>query len=283
MKTSNKKIIIVCTLFIFLIFASADNVFAQISSVKQNIGKSAISTGTASAATSGNKAPATASSSATSKAIQKKAAAAANNSVISDDEFTNSEFLTKEELEKLLTDMGSPMAQEYDGIKPADVIIEVAKENNVNPLVILATLQKEQGLVQTKKKITKSRLDWAMGVGVYDDNSHNQAYKGFKKQITGAAHTFRKNFDAGVSALASKVAKMKINYGKDSITPANAATYSLYAYTPHTAGAKLFTSIYKSYKSKLEKVRAAAPAATTTAISPARITETAAPSGRITE
>lgn len=276
MKPSNGKVLIVCTLIMFLFSAfAADNAFAQISSIQKNLGKNTVSTGGASTAVSENKAPATASSSATSKAIQKKAAAAANNSLVSDDEFTNSEFLTKEELEKLLTDMGSPMAKEYDGVKPADIIIEVAKESNVNPLVILATLQKEQGLVQTKKKITKGRLDWAMGVGVYDDNSHNQAYKGFKKQITGAANTFRKNFDAGLAALGSKSAKMKINYGKDSITPGNAATYSLYAYTPHTAGAKLFTSIYKSYKSKLDKVRASAPAQTPAAT-------TASPTGRIT-
>lgn len=279
MKPSNKKIVIVCALFIFsLLILTADNAAAQISSVKSSISKDTISTGTASTAISNAKASVKASASATSKTIQKKVVAAVQNLVISDDEFTNSEFLTKEELEKLLTDMGSPMAQEYDGVKPADIIIEVAKESKVNPLVILATLQKEQGLVQTKKKITKSRLDWAMGVGVYDDNSHNQAFKGFKKQITGAANTFRKNFDAGANALAAKKAKMKINYGKDTYTPANAATYSLYAYTPHTAGAKLFTSIYKSYKSKLEKVRAAGPAQT-----PAATTTTApATTGRIT-
>ncbi len=272
MKSSNTKFLIVCTLFVFsLLIFSADTAFAQISSVNQSLGKSTISNGTAAPPVTNNTA-APASSSSASKAIQKKVAAAVNNSVISDEEFTNSDFMTKEELEKLLTDMGSPMAQEYDGVKPADIIIEVAKESKVNPLVILATLQKEQGLVQTKKKITKSRLDWAMGVGVYDDNSHNQVFKGFKKQITGAANTFRKNFEAGIGALASKKAKMKINYGKDSYTPANAATYSLYAYTPHTAGAKLFTSIYKSYKSKLEKVRSAAPAATATSTPSGRIT-----------
>jgi len=272
MKPLNKKILIVCTLFIFsLSVFAAGSAFAQISSVNQSLGKSTISTGTAAPAVTNNTA-APASSSQASKAIQKKVAAAVNGAVISDEEFTNSNFMTKEELEKLLTDMGSPMAQEYDGVKPADIIIEVAKESKVNPLVILATLQKEQGLVQTKKKITKSRLDWAMGVGVYDDNSHNQVFKGFKKQITGAANTFRKNFESGAAALAAKKAKMKINYGKDTFTPSNAATYSLYAYTPHTAGAKLFTSIYKSYKSKLDKVRTAAPAAATTATPSGRIT-----------
>jgi hypothetical protein len=273
MSLSNKNIVIVCALFIFSFSApAADNAAAQISSINQNISKNTISNGTSSTVAGNTKPSIAASISAKSKAIEKKVVAAVQNMVISDDEFTNSEFLTKEELEKLLTDMGSPMAQEYDGVKPADTIIEVAKESKVNPLVILATLQKEQGLVQTKKKITKSRLDWAMGVGVYDDNSHNQAFKGFKNQITGAANAFRKNFEAGVNALASKKAKMKINYGKDSITPGNAATYSLYAYTPHTAGAKLFTSIYKSYKSKLYKVRNTAGVQT-----PA-----ATPSGRIT-
>ncbi len=246
------------TFFICVSFSGA-----QISSVQGSINKSSISDEKTKSTGSGT--AATVKSPAASSKTSKTAAASGSslNSVIADDEFTDFEFMSEAELTSLLNSMNSPMAKEYEGVNPAGIIMEVAKENKVNPLVILATMQKENGLVQTKKKITKFKLDWAMGVGVYDNGKMNQAYKGFKKQITGAAQTFRNNFDKGAEMLASKKSTtLRINYGKDKITPLNAATFSLYSYTPHTHGAKLFTSIYKSYKSKLEKLRASSTAST---------------------
>lgn len=181
--------------------------------------------------------------------------------------------MTVDQLRNLLKELKSPMANSYDGVDPAQTIKDVADEFKINPLVILATLQKEQGLVQTAKKITKARLDWAMGVGVYDSGYHDADFKGFKNQIRGSAKTFRKCFDAGAGLLAAKKStKLKINYGKDSTVPPNASTYSLYCYTPHTAGAKLFTSVYKKFKGVYESKVASATAATA-ANQPQRITE----------
>lgn len=262
MKSSITKIMFFLVILAMFFSAFAPAAEAQISSLKQNLDKSAISTGQSSGKTSSGAAAASSPAQGTAKVATKAPAQAATTSataLIPDDEFTNPDFMTVEELTALLAAMDSPMALEYEGVKPAEVIMEVAKENKINPLVILATMQKENGLVQTKKKITKFKLDWAMGVGVYDNGKMNQAYKGFKQQITGAADTFRKNFDKGMELIgAKKSTKLSINFGKASFSPTNAATYSLYSYTPHTHGAKLFTSIYKSYKSKLEKVRSAA-------------------------
>jgi len=253
--------------------------YAQISTLQKNLDQSSISSDQAVKKSSAESSVQASSSSSGQQAAPKKGAKTASTSgsataLIPDDEFTNSDFMTAEELTALLASMNSPMAQEYDGVNPAEVIMEVAKENKINPLVILATMQKENGLVQTKKKITKFKLDWAMGVGVYDNGKMNQAYKGFKKQITGAADTFRKNFDKGAHLLsAKKSTKLPINYGKASFSPTNAATFSLYSYTPHTHGAKLFTSIYKSYKSKLEKVRSTSTSSNTqSSPAPQRIT-----------
>lgn len=261
MKVKIRKFAGFITIFSMILSMFAPIAEAQISTLQQNLDKSTISSEQSAkktAAETSSAASANSGGQKTSATKGSKTAATSATALIPDDEFTNSEFMTAEELTSLLAAMNSPMAQEYDGVNPAEVIMEVAKENKVNPLVILATMQKENGLVQTKKKISKFKLDWAMGVGVYDNGKMNQAYKGFKKQITGAAATFRKNFDKGADLLsAKKSTKLPINYGKASFAPTNAATYSLYSYTPHTHGAKLFTSIYKSYKSKLEKVRSA--------------------------
>jgi hypothetical protein len=261
MKVKITKLAGFITIIAITFSLSAPAAEAQISTLQQNLDKSTISSEQSVKKTSAETSPAASTNSGGQKASatkNSKPAATSATALIPDDEFTNPDFMTAEELTAILKSMDSPMAQEYDGVNPAEVIMEVAKENNVNPLVILATMQKENGLVQTKKKISKFKLDWAMGVGVYDNGKMNQAYKGFKNQITGAAATFRKNFDKGADLLgAKKSTKLPINYGKATFAPTNAATYSLYSYTPHTHGAKLFTSIYKSYKSKLEKVRSA--------------------------
>lgn len=277
MKNIIIKIISMAVVIFFFVFSFAAFADAQISTVKDNLNKSTISSGAGKTSTPAVKSAVKPSAVSTSKsAAVAKTVSASSTKVIADDEFTDFNFMTVEELTALLVSMNSPMAEEYEGVKPADIIIEVAKENKVNPLVILATMQKENGLVQTKKKISKFKLDWAMGVGVYDNGKMNQAYKGFKKQITGAADTFRKNFDKGANLIsAKKSTKLPINYGKDNFSPANAATYSLYSYTPHTHGAKLFASIYNSYKSKLAKVRASktSAAASQTTKAPARISD----------
>lgn len=277
MKNNTIKIVSIAVFIFFFVFSFAIFADAQISAVKDNLDKSTISSGAKKTSTPAVKPPARPAAVSTSKsAAAAKTVSAPSTAVIADDEFTDSNFMTAEELTALLASMNSPMAEEYEGVKPADIIMEVAKENKVNPLVILATMQKENGLVQTKKKITKFKLDWAMGVGVYDNGKMNQAYKGFKKQITGAADTFRKNFDKGAELIgAKKSTKLPINYGKDNFSPSNAATYSLYSYTPHTHGAKLFASIYNSYKSKLAKVRTSktSAAASQTTTAPARISD----------
>ena len=168
--------------------------------------------------------------------------------VISDKEFTDSNYMSVADIKNFLTKMGSQLVKNIGGVDVADAIKKAADASKVNPLVLLATLQKEKGLVQTKKAITQRQLDWACGVGAYDGGTFNNKYKGFAKQISSAASTYKKLYDGGVQTV-------RINYGASSVTPLNAATTAVYRYTPHSDGAKLFHTVYESYKRKFEAMK----------------------------
>lgn len=66
--------------------------------------------------------------------------------------------------------------------------------------------------------------------------------KGFINQVTNGAELLRKLFD---QAEKEKFTLKNID-GKTLIVK-NSATYSLYRYTPHLAGARLFFDIYHSF------------------------------------
>lgn len=165
--------------------------------------------------------------------------------VISNEEFNDYNYMSLTGIRNFLKKVGSQLANNIAGVDAAAAIASAAQKYKINPMVILATLQKEQSLVQTKKPITQKQLDWALGVGAYDSGNWNSKYKGFANQIASAASTFRKLYDQGTGSI-------KINYGARSITPANAATAAQYRYSPHTSSVKLFHSIYESYKKKYQ-------------------------------
>ena len=62
----------------------------------------------------------------------------------------------------------------------AAIIWQAAQAWQVSPRVILATLQKEQGLLSATSPST-SALDWAMGCGVPDSGGHNSTYRGLRQ------------------------------------------------------------------------------------------------------
>jgi hypothetical protein len=113
----------------------------------------------------------------------------------------------------------------------------------VSPKVILATLQKEQGLLGTTSPST-SALQWAMGCGCPDSGPHDSAYEGFGKQVWYGVESLHDN-GQGWQAGTAKVC------GDGIVTPTNQASYSLYCYTPWIGlaggGNKLFWTLYWQY------------------------------------
>lgn len=120
----------------------------------------------------------------------------------------------------------------------AEMISEAAIHYNVNPKVILTTLQKEQSLI-SRPHPTRRALDWAMGCGKTDSRTFTK-YKGFGKQIWFGASSLDKNSRPWHEGISRKIDGSVIH-------PVNAGTYSLYKYTPHFRGNMSFWMLFWRY------------------------------------
>ncbi len=160
---------------------------------------------------------------------------------------TNSEFgfngqMTSQEIQDFFehTPYGNktPLAEHTEGDKTAaEMIYDAAKEADVNPQLIMARLQVEQGLISRTAAVGEHSLDWALGVGA-TDKGRIEEYRGFGNQVAGAAQTLRRLYDEYEPGDEDH-STVGINYGDDTIKPENAATYALFRYTPHTIDTEL--------------------------------------------
>jgi len=120
----------------------------------------------------------------------------------------------------------------------AQMISEAATAWSVSPKVILVTLQKEQSLL-AQAHPSQRAYDWAMGCGKMDSATLTR-YKGFGNQIWGGARALQRNrsfWHSGIS----------LTIDGKAVYPSNAATHSLYRYTPHFGGATSFWKLYWKY------------------------------------
>jgi len=166
--------------------------------------------------------------------------------LISDHDLTDTDTMTVQQIQAFLDKKDSCLAKPYHGSTPAQMIYDAAKKHGINPQVLLARLQCEQGLI-SKKSATEKELDWALGVGCYDSGNWNQKFKGFDKQIEGAAATYKKHylnakaeFDGGKS--------VTTQVDGQNVVIKNAATYSFYKYCPHFNGNKLFFDVWRGFR-----------------------------------
>ena len=164
---------------------------------------------------------------------------------MSDKDFTDKNSMSKEQIQSFLEKRGSVLSKPTTGGLPSQMIYDAAQKYGISPKVILATLQKEQGLVSAKTA-TQKQLDWALGVGAYDGGNWNQSCKGFGNQVAGSAKTLRKWYDYAQDKL-NKGQSISMTIDGESVPVKNAATYSNYKYTPHFAGNKLFWNVYRGY------------------------------------
>ena len=121
----------------------------------------------------------------------------------------------------------------------AQVIFTIARACEVNPQVLLVTLQKEQGLV-TADSVATLKYRKAMGYGCPDTAECATKYYGFFQQVYWAARAFHA-YSAAPAAFRyqpgdrDRVAySPKAGCGSTLITMQNRATAALYNYTPYT-------------------------------------------------
>lgn len=171
-------------------------------------------------------------------------------------EFESQTTMSQRDIQEFLERKGSCLKNPYRGTYPSEIIYSVCREYGINPKLMLVTFQKEQSLI-SRRSASESTLDWALGVGCYDNGTKNSRYRGFEKQIASAARIYRHWFDDGKNIdVTENGYRMKVNYGTTYQYMENEASYSLYRYTPHTVdihlnvrggGNYLFGQIYINY------------------------------------
>ena len=124
----------------------------------------------------------------------------------------------------------------------AQIIATVATACEINPQVLLVTLQKEQGLV-TADSVAALKYRKAMGYGCPDTAECNTKYYGFFQQVYWAARAFNSYFAFPATFRFQPNKTATISYSPKSgcesakILLQNRATAALYNYTPYTPNA----------------------------------------------
>lgn len=175
--------------------------------------------------------------------------------IISDPEMQDYQSWGKEEIQQFLISKGSYLQNskfpDASGtLKTAsEIIYDAAQNYKVNPKFLLVTLQKEQSLITDDSPSTR-QLDWATGYavcdGCYISDPKVQKYKGFGKQVDGAAGIIRWYYEnSDKSYIKKKDTPIRID--NTEVTPGSWATAFLYTYTPHLHGNKNFWRIWNTW------------------------------------
>lgn len=173
------------------------------------------------------------------------------NTIISDEEFYDAQKFSLDEVANFLARQPGALKTYFDPISgrtAAQIIFEASRDWIVNPQSLIATLQKEQSLIEDPNPTAK-QYDWATGYGICDscsmDDPGLQKFRGFSNQINFAARLFRRYFD-NPNLYGIKIGETKIIDGLP-IVPTNKATASLFVYTPHLRGNENFRKIWDRY------------------------------------
>lgn len=150
---------------------------------------------------------------------------------ISSKEFTDSSALSEDKIQEFLKSKSSFLTT----YKINDHLISYwiykhCQDNGLNPKVVIAHAQKEQGLItQTSIPTKQRRLDYALGVGA-TDGGDNPKWKGMDQQFLGATLTSVKWFNRGEKD--NKYPMIFQASDNPHLQISNSAVFSLYKFTP---------------------------------------------------
>ena len=165
--------------------------------------------------------------------------------LVSSSDFTDASAMSLADVQTFLQQQNSPLASLFlpdssGSLKlPTEIIWFAAQEARISPKVLLTTLQKEQRVI-TNPQPSARQLDFAMGYGCPDGSGCGDRFRGFGKQVRGAALQFRGYLD-DLAAKGETIARWAIGRVKQTgdgfdIAPRNDATAALYSYTPWRGG-----------------------------------------------
>ena len=127
-----------------------------------------------------------------------------------------------------------------DAYSPARVIFLSAKENGINPVLLLAYLQKEQSLISSTPVDVQSVLNRAVGYGAYESGD-DPIYYGFLAQMTGLSW----ELDQDMGSYSGPYQKVVDGVN---VTIDSAFAHFHYSYTPHLVSAQSLFEIYNGYR-----------------------------------
>ncbi len=173
--------------------------------------------------------------------------------LISDAEFTNSQALDAGGVQSFLNARGGTRLRTFSerGRTAAQIIADAARNNGINPIVILATIQKEESLVDSNINFDY-RVNWAMGYGVCDSCSLDDPdvikYRGFTNQIDNGTWQLKRNYSYWAANGSDYNVGSTMIIDDLAVRFSNRATSALYRYTPHLHGNENFYNIYNQYR-----------------------------------
>lgn len=122
---------------------------------------------------------------------------------------------------------------QVNGVSAAQLIVDAAEAQQIHPLMLIARMQVEASLVSKTVKPSQTRVDKALGCGCPDGGGCSSSFRGFGPQMQCGAETLRKWYDASIDGSGQwRQGVSRKTLDPRTVTPANHATASLYAYTP---------------------------------------------------
>ncbi len=183
------------------------------------------------------------------------------NYILSDAEMTDSQAMDLNQIQAFLErgTLATYRSPDWEGKTryAADIIWRTAQDHNINPRFLLVLLQKEQSLVEDPDPSQK-QYDWATGYGVCDNCSLSDTglarWQGFGKQVNSAAMQFTEGYMLDIAEHGVTAGKygpdLPVKIDNTIVTPENAATAAMYAYTPHLHGNSNFVAIWDRWFGK---------------------------------
>lgn len=170
--------------------------------------------------------------------------------IFTDTELRDKDSISKTAIQVFLEREGSVLRNYQQNVNgenktATQMIWEVSQNYSISPKFLLATLEKEKGLIQ-KDTATEKDFDWATGYSCFS-GSCNEKYRGFFNQIESTAITqnIYTEKSSSFQFRPNQTATTKDGYA---VTPKNQATANLYIYTPYIGYApdQGYTNIEKS-------------------------------------
>jgi hypothetical protein len=144
---------------------------------------------------------------------------------------------------------GTPWTKGQPKKTAAVIIYEACRAWNINPKVMLSTLQKEQSLLTVSNSSNASRLIKAVGCGVYGTDPKTgktiNRFPGFGNQIWNGTRVLS-TYEVTYNWVPGKVMTGIHDAPNGKIVPKNASTFALYTYTPYYPQ-KLVWDVYVRY------------------------------------